>query len=352
MEVITITDIKENNKKSLFRLVLKYPDISRTELASKSGLSGGTITALVRELIDDEILEDSKLYDSTGGRPKRGLRVKLVESNILVVEVKQRKLNVKTFDNYNNLLSDTVYPTNYLNGNFIVETIVNHLNKIETTILKIGILIEENIVDTEISYLFSTGVSHSQISIEDALKMFTDAEVILDFSLKYSLDSQVTDLLLENVGLYGYININNLLTTSIYSDDKQLEFKNGLPFTFNLSGILEKIGYSSLWETLNNTDFIGEQGLQDYAYIKSSKMNACYKNFIKMLGDAIMSLQIFYPLDAIFLLNNGNNIVDLDEKIWEYVKKQPNNKLKLIKMVIPDKSSIAKNMNRELLLEK
>lgn len=347
MKIITQADIKIRNKNNLIKLITENPEISRTELSVKSGLSGGTITALSKELIAENLIEESKTYMLTGGRPKIGLRIKKNECYSLVVEVKQRDLVIKHFDVHNNLLSEKIYQTNYLNGNYIVDTILKHLENIEVSIKKIGLFLEENIDIKEISYLFSTGLSDDQIPIEDAIRMFVDAEVVIDYSLKYYLDVMVTDSILENVELYANIDINKSLTTTIYSRNKQLRLKNAMPLSINLQDIFDKLGYKHFWDNLSNENLLIEKDSGNSSYGSKSFKNY-YNKIIQMLTDAIMTLQIFYPLDAIFLIDIDNKHQGLEEVLWDSVKKQSKNKLKLIKIIVPDKNNVAINMNRSM----
>lgn len=350
MKTLTIAGVKENNKNNLIKIILKYPDISRSNLAKESGLSGGTVTALTKELIAEGKIDESKVDYKTGGRPRVGLRVKSIDSNILIVEVKQRSIVIKSFDIYDNLLSDETFKTNYLNGNYIVDTIVSYLDTLDKKITKVGLLIEENIIASEISYMLSTGVSQSQISLESAMKMYIDVEVVLDYSLKYYLEECLMELAIEEVELCAYINFNDLLSTFVYNRNKPIELKDGIPLSINLSNILEKIGYKGTWKELENIDLNMDPSMKVYDRANGKKANAVYKKFVQMIGDAIMTLQIFYPLDAIFFLSNGKNLASLDESIWNYIKKQPSNKLKLVKNVVPEHKNVAKNMNHKLLV--
>lgn len=339
MKALTLSNVRENNKKTIVHTVINYPNISRTELAKKSGISGGTITALVKELIEEGIILESKVDYQTGGRPKIGLKVESVASNNLIIEVKQREITFKTFDFYDNLLEEKTHKTNYLNGNNIVDLTISHIKSLKQNIYKVGFLIEENINANDITFMLSTGVSQSQISLENALKMYTDVEVIIDYSLKYYLEDCLDELALEGIELCAYVNFNDLLNTLIYNRNKQIELKDGIPLSINLFNVFEKIGLGNLRKYIDDiTDLESNE-----------RLNSNFKKFVRLLGEAIMFMQIFYPLDAVFFVTE-EKMNALDKGVWNYIKKQPGNNLKLIKNVVPVKRSVAKNMNRKLLI--
>src|SRR4051794_38988259 len=50
--------------------------ISRVELVEASGLTGATITNVVRELMDDGLIEEAGRTESTGGKPRTLLRLR------------------------------------------------------------------------------------------------------------------------------------------------------------------------------------------------------------------------------------------------------------------------------------
>ena len=120
-----------------------------------------------------------------------------------------------------------------------------------------------------------------------------------------------------------------------------------MPLSINLQDIFDKLGYKHFWDNLSNENLLIEKDSGNSSYGSKSFKNY-YNKIIQMLTDAIMTLQIFYPLDAIFLIDIDNKHQGLEEVLWDSVKKQSKNKLKLIKIIVPDKNNVAINMNRSM----
>lgn len=60
--------VKQENKALVLEKVIKNSPISRADIASTTGLNKGTVSSLVKELIDDHLIEESGPGKSSGGR--------------------------------------------------------------------------------------------------------------------------------------------------------------------------------------------------------------------------------------------------------------------------------------------
>lgn len=67
--------MKNRNQKLILRLIKQSQQISRADLAKKSGLSPATVTNIVKDLIDNLLIKESKLGKSRGGRKPVFLRL-------------------------------------------------------------------------------------------------------------------------------------------------------------------------------------------------------------------------------------------------------------------------------------
>lgn len=349
MKKHTIQEVKENNKKLILDLVLANPGISRLELTQSSGLSGGSITALVVELLKEGKLQETNKRPSTGGRTKVGLEVSEIKGKVIIFEIKQRSLVFKIFNLNNALIKQQIFNFDYLNGNIIVETIVNTVQSLEIQPKKIGVLIEENIQDSEIRYMVSTSISSDSIALDVAIKMFLDVDVFVDRSLRYLLSEEIANINLEKMHLYSYISVDEDLHTSIFNQGEQLTLSKNKNIEFSLTKVLELKGKLESWQSVSHTYSMMNlvtQAMDVKREIKSSS----YKRFVKSMAEAIEIMLLFYPLDAIFLVGKAALFPSLDQDIYHHLQQSSDIKgLKLIQTILPSSVDVAKNMNRILV---
>lgn len=60
--------VKENNKSLVLQMILEKEPISRAEIAQATGLNKTTVSSLVNELLEDELIYESGPGESSGGR--------------------------------------------------------------------------------------------------------------------------------------------------------------------------------------------------------------------------------------------------------------------------------------------
>lgn len=65
----------EYNRLSLLKALRLAEPVSRTDLARMTGLNGGTVTAVVRDLVDRGLLVEERVASAGMGRPKLNLRI-------------------------------------------------------------------------------------------------------------------------------------------------------------------------------------------------------------------------------------------------------------------------------------
>lgn len=68
MQKGSFKNMKLQNQKNILALIKKEVNISRAEIAAELGLSRATVTNIVRELITNKLVKESKIGKSSGGR--------------------------------------------------------------------------------------------------------------------------------------------------------------------------------------------------------------------------------------------------------------------------------------------
>lgn len=70
-----VTQIRGANRALVLQILRKYHQLSRAELARRTGLSEGAISRITAELLEDRLIHEQGSENSTGGRP--GIRLEL-----------------------------------------------------------------------------------------------------------------------------------------------------------------------------------------------------------------------------------------------------------------------------------
>lgn len=225
--------MKEMNKNLILRTLIENGKLSRAEITAKVNLSASTVSSLVSELIEDEIIEENSIGESSGGRKPIYLTIKGNCSYIFIINLNSNDITLRVHDMnlnevYHSSLSKKMI---YGNGLFAIisggmEKAMNKLNIQREKAAGIGILIDESLYAANFNMLFSTSVFQENFSIQEALEYTFKIPVISEYSGRVDIEKQVEKLLGEIPENYTYISFDEKITTSIYTNGKAFE-RNG-----------------------------------------------------------------------------------------------------------------------------
>ncbi|WP_055669672.1 AsnC family protein [Desnuesiella massiliensis] len=225
--------MKEMNKNLILRTLIENGKLSRAEITAKVNLSASTVSSLVSELIEDEIIEENSIGESSGGRKPIYLTIKGNSSYIFIISLNSNDITLRVHDMnlnevYHSSLSKKII---YGNGLFAIisggmEKAMNKLNIQREKAAGIGILIDESLYAANFNMLFSTYVFQENFSIQEALEYTFKIPVISEYSGRVDIEKQVEKLLREIPENYTYISFDEKITTSIYTNGKAFE-RNG-----------------------------------------------------------------------------------------------------------------------------
>lgn len=332
--------MKEMNKNLILRTLIEHGKLSRAEITAKVNLSASTVSSLVSELIEDEIIEENSIGESSGGRKPIYLTIKGNSSYIFIINLNSNEINLTVYDMnlntvYHNLLNKKMIYGNELFAliSGAMENAMNKLNIQREKAAGIGILMDESLYTTKFNELFSTYVFQENFSIEEALEYTFKIPVISEYSGRVDMEKQVAKLLGDIPENYTYISFDEKITTAIYTGGKPFE-RNGeriidigkllispnvdveqliSPSNFyrkitHCLGIenLESMGEKNTtdiidhWEDLGNQGFELNDKLQKYIYEAADSITLIMKNlllFFKIdvfiLGGALMNMPGF-----------------------------------------------------------
>ncbi|MFF1448341.1 ROK family protein [Streptomyces sp. NPDC058274] len=94
----TVRDLRRGNRTAVLQRLYFDGPMSRYELGPATGLSSGSISNVVAELVADGLVEEAGSVDSDGGRPRTLLRVAPASGYMIGVDVGETRVRVELFD--------------------------------------------------------------------------------------------------------------------------------------------------------------------------------------------------------------------------------------------------------------
>ncbi|MFH8889386.1 ROK family protein [Streptomyces sp. NPDC017949] len=130
----TVRDLRRGNRSAVLQRLYFGGPMSRQELGPATGLSSGSVSNVVGELVADGLLEEAGIVDSDGGRPRTLLRVAPGSANMIGVDVGETRVRVELFDLTLTELARTELPL-LPRGCYDVGPIVDHVRTGIATVL-------------------------------------------------------------------------------------------------------------------------------------------------------------------------------------------------------------------------
>ncbi|MGW6244117.1 ROK family protein [Streptomyces roseolus] len=94
----TVRDLRRENRTAVLRRLYFDGPMSRFALGPATGLSSGSISNVVAELVAEGLVEEAGSVDSAGGRPRILLRVAPASGRMIGVDVGETRVRVELFD--------------------------------------------------------------------------------------------------------------------------------------------------------------------------------------------------------------------------------------------------------------
>lgn len=105
------TTIRDINKRIVLNYVRARPEISRAEIARETSLQRSTVSAIVDDLLNDDLIEELGPGSSTGGRKPTLLKLKSGVPCAIGVDVTPRETNIVLADLTGEMLQESSFPT-------------------------------------------------------------------------------------------------------------------------------------------------------------------------------------------------------------------------------------------------
>ncbi|MER5739691.1 MULTISPECIES: ROK family protein [unclassified Streptomyces] len=94
----TVRDLRRENRTAVLRRLYFDGPMSRLMLGPATGLSSGSISNVVAELVAEGLVEEAGSVDSAGGRPRTLLRIAPDSGRMIGVDIGETRVRIELFD--------------------------------------------------------------------------------------------------------------------------------------------------------------------------------------------------------------------------------------------------------------
>ncbi|MEV0211455.1 ROK family transcriptional regulator [Streptomyces sp. NPDC050788] len=129
----TVRDLRRANRTVVLQRLYFDGPLSRFELGPATGLSSGSVSNVVADLVADGLVEEAGSVDSDGGRPRTLLRVAPASGYMIGVDVGETRVRIELFDLTLTELARAEQPLEQ--QRYEVEVIVGHIRDGITEVL-------------------------------------------------------------------------------------------------------------------------------------------------------------------------------------------------------------------------
>ena len=231
MSIVSTKDIAYSNKRAVIQALCEKNALSRVELARELSLSPSTVTTIVQDLLQSKMVEESSERVVTAGRSKTLLQLAPEFGLLGLVRISRQSQELILVDMTLNEHARITLSEEAPSGETLLEGIEAALTEliIDGAVLKgIGVLLEGDVLESELSVMYSTGHDSATISLVQALK--STFRVVVkqfeqsDFALSYA---ESTDNI-EDVSSYLHLSFGPRVVAQIVCDNTPLPMKEGL----------------------------------------------------------------------------------------------------------------------------
>lgn len=231
MSIVSTKDIAYSNKRAVIQALCEKNALSRVELARELSLSPSTVTTIVQDLLQSKMVEESSERVVTAGRSKTLLQLAPEFGLLGLVRVSRQSQELILVDMTLNEHARITLSEEAPSGETLLEEIEAALTEliVDGAILKgIGVLLEGDVLESELSVMYSTGHDSATISLVQALKS-TFRVVVKQFEQSdFALSQVESSNNIEDVSSYLHLSFGPRVVAQVVCDNTPLPMKEGL----------------------------------------------------------------------------------------------------------------------------
>ncbi|WP_312642072.1 winged helix-turn-helix transcriptional regulator [Hydrogenoanaerobacterium sp.] len=226
--------MKRRNRQIILNTILHEGGMSRTELAQATELSPSTVSVLVSELLEEELLVETGVTISTGGRSRIEVAINRNYGIIGVVEIGRNGASLHLFDMALERMTDVQLASHYITGNelliAITAAVFEHCGgeKLRAGRLAgLGLLFQEDMQSGEFNVMYSTSLSSATISLREALLTQFRIPVTEEYTQVYSMANALAQAENTPAKNSAYISIGERVLAGITLEGQPLTLREG-----------------------------------------------------------------------------------------------------------------------------
>ena len=231
MSIVSTKDIAYSNKRAVIQALCEKNALSRVELARELSLSPSTVTTIVQDLLQSKMVEESSERVVTAGRSKTLLQLAPEFGLLGLVRVSRQSQELILVDMTLNEHARITLSEEAPSGETLLEGIEAALTEliVDGAILKgIGVLLEGDVLESELSVMYSTGHDSATISLVQALKS-TFRVVVKQFEQSdFALSHVESTDNIEDVSSYLHLSFGSRVVAQVVCDNTPLPMKERL----------------------------------------------------------------------------------------------------------------------------
>ena len=231
MSIVSTKDIAYSNKRAVIQALCEKNALSRVELARELSLSPSTVTTIVQDLLQSKMVEESSERVVTAGRSKTLLQLAPEFGLLGLVRVSRQSQELILVDMTLNEHARVTLSEEAPSGETLLEGIEAALTEliVDGAVLKgIGVLLEGDVLESELSVMYSTGHDSATISLVQALKS-TFRVVVKQFEQSdFALSHIESTDNIEDVSSYLHLSFGSRVVAQVVCDNAPLPMKEGL----------------------------------------------------------------------------------------------------------------------------
>ena len=216
--------LKNKNALKLLELIKNNSEISRADLAKKTELTPASITKIVQKLINEEIVVELGLGDSTGGRPPKILKLNNKAGNFISIYLASDYIELVLYDLGINKIYEYKHDIWIRTKNKIIDDIVAMIERaIETSRVKVlGIGIAVNgLVDTKSGIsVYSPHYKWNNVNLVKILEEKFNIKVYVENDVRAMAMGEKSYGIAKKSENFVVINIENGVGSALYLNNQ------------------------------------------------------------------------------------------------------------------------------------
>ncbi|MYS07156.1 ROK family protein, partial [Streptomyces sp. SID6041] len=145
----TVRDLRRENRTAVLRRLYFEGPMSRLMLGPATGLSSGSVSNVVAELVADGLVEEAGSVDSAGGRPRTLVRIAPSSGFMIGVDIGETRVRIELFDLTLTELARTerpLAPSGPRTARYDVDLVVGHLRDGIAEVLRLAEVPAEHLI--------------------------------------------------------------------------------------------------------------------------------------------------------------------------------------------------------------